>query len=244
MIIRVIIVIISIALFLLLESSYCLLRRRKDLKRFRVIGDIDNDVKFADHSDEARDRKGTFLRYCIFSFIDSAMFFLFKITGYIPLHFVRKFFYRFIFHIRIGRNVVIYYGLETRCPWNIEIGDGSIIGDRCILDARYGIKVGNNVNISSGVWMWSLQHDVNSATFSSDGQGGMITIGDRAWVSSRVNILPGIKVAEGCVVACGAVVTRDCSDDYSVYGGIPAKKIGSRNPKLTYEFDGKHRWFI
>lgn len=55
--------------------------------------------------------------------------------------------YRSVFYMKIGKNTVIYYGLESRCLWNIEIGNGSIIGDYCILDARNGIKIGENVNM-------------------------------------------------------------------------------------------------
>lgn len=148
------------------------------------------------------------------------------------------------FKMTIEKNAVIYYGLETRYPWNIKIGKGSIIGDHAILDARYGIEIGENVNISTGVWMWTLQHDVNSETFGTHGQGGKIIIKDRAWISSRTSILPNIVVEEGCVVAAGAVLTKSCDSAFSIYGGVPAKRIGARNCNLTYDFDGRHRLFI
>lgn len=58
-----------------------------------------------------------------------------------------------------------------------------------------------------------------------------------------VTILPGVTVNDGCVVASGAVVTKDC-EAYGIYAGIPAKKIGVRNSNLQYEFDGSHDWFL
>ncbi len=234
---RAIILIIMIVCCMLVESAYCYLRKKKDSIQ------INNSIKRNRHPDAIKAGNQPF-RHMLTDCLDGAAFLFFKMTGYIPFHFVRNMIYRSVFHMKIGKRVVIYYGLESRCPWNIEIGRGSIIGDRCILDARYGIRIGENVNLSTGVWIWTLQHDINSPSFSSDGQGGQVVIDDMAWISSRTSVLPGVHIGEGCVVACGAVVTKDCCDCYTVYGGIPAGKIGSRQRNLVYEFDGRHRFFL
>lgn len=57
-----------------------------------------------------------------------------------------------------------------------------------------------------------------------------------------VTVLPKTKIYEGAVVAAGAVVTKNC-EAYTIYGGIPAKKIGERSKKLFYEFTGRHEVF-
>lgn len=171
-------------------------------------------------------------------------FISFKVVGYIPSHFVRKLLYKYVYHMILGKNCVIYYGLEARSPWNITIGDGTIIGDHAIMDARYGICIGKNVNISSGVWIWTLQHDLNSPDFGVAGQGNAVEIADRAWISSRTTILPGMKVLEGDVLASGAILTKSFEKPFQIYGGVPAKHIGDRNKELTYVFDGKHRMFL
>jgi len=178
------------------------------------------------------------------SIVGDFTFLMFKVTGYIPCHIVRNFLYKNIFKMKIGRNTVIYFGLEARCPWNIIIGNNSIIGDHAILDARYGIYIGDNVNLSTGVWMWTLQHDVNAEDFTTSGQEGSIYVGNRAWISSRTVLLPGISIAEGVVVASGAVVTKSIKTSFSIWGGVPAKIIGKRNEHLNYEFDGNHRAFL
>lgn len=84
---------------------------------------------------------------------------------------MRNFLYRNIFRVHIGKNAVIYYGAEIRSPWNLHIGEGSVIGDRAILDARNGIYIGENVNLSSGVWIWTLQHNVNDPYFATNNEG-------------------------------------------------------------------------
>ena len=66
--------------------------------------------------------------------------------------------------------MVIYYGAEIRAPWNIHIGEGTVIGDKAILDGRSGIKIGKNVNFSTGVWIWTNQHKVNDISFGIEGK--------------------------------------------------------------------------
>lgn len=164
-------------------------------------------------------------------------------TAIIPSHHVRMLMYKYVYAMTIEKNVVIYYGAEIRAPWRISIGEGTIIGDKVILDGRSGISIGKNVNFSTGVWLWTLQHDVNSPDFSSDGQDAPIVIGNRAWLSCRTVVLPGVSIGEGAVIAAGSVVTKDV-EAYSINGGIPNKKIGERNNNLTYNFDGTHLHFL
>ena len=165
------------------------------------------------------------------------------LTANIPSHHIRMFLYRHVYAMNIGKKVVIYYGAEIRSPWMISIGEGTVIGDKAILDGRSGIYIGKNVNFSTGVWLWTLQHDVNSPFFSTEGQEAPIVIGDRAWISCRTVILPGVKIGEGAIIAAGSVVTKDV-EAFSIHGGVPNKKIGERNNNLTYNFDGSHCHFL
>lgn len=228
---------------LLMVSIFCWLMKKKDTKRLASLqqgaSGVHRETKFSSKS-SLKSR----MMFGLVTAVGDFVFLMFKIVGYVPCHMVRMLFYKYVFHMDIAENVVIYYGLEARYPWNIKIGRGSIIGDHAILDARFGIEIGENVNLSTGVWMWTLQHDVHSPTFGIEGEGKRIRIGDRAWISSRSTILPGCTVEEGCVVAASAVVTKSCSEPFGIYGGVPAKKIGVRNQNLIYVFDGGHRRFL
>lgn len=63
-----------------------------------------------------------------------------------------------------------------------------------------------------------------------------VIIKDDVWIGSNVTILKGVTIAEGCVIASGSVVTHS-TESYSVYGGIPAKKLKNR---FTPEELSKH----
>ena len=130
-----------------------------------------------------------------------------------------------------------------RAPYNVLIGEGSIIGDKAMLDGLNGIIIGNNVNLSTGVWIWTEQHNPQCKYFSCIDQGAPVIIKDRAWISYRAVILPRVTVGEGAVIAAGAVVTKNV-EPFTIYGGVPAKKIGNRNKDLEYIFDGKYLPFF
>lgn len=162
-------------------------------------------------------------------------------TGRIPSHRIRCALYRF-FGMRMGRRAVVYGGAEVRRPEWIEIGDGSIVGNEAILDGRLGIRIGRNVNMSTGVWIWTVQHDYRDSGFAD--VGGPVVIKDHAWISCRVVILPGVTIGEGAVVGAGSVVTKDV-EDFAVVGGVPAKRIGERPRNIKYDLGaGDHIPFI
>lgn len=149
-----------------------------------------------------------------------------------------------VFKIQLHNTARIYKWREIRVGSKISIGKGSIIGSDVILDGRHGIVIGQSVNISSEVALWTLQHDPQSTDFST--KGGTIVIEDRAWISFRTTILPGVSIGQGAVVAAGSVVTKDVAP-YTIVGGIPAKQIGTRNPEVQYTWNDSYKnsaWFI
>lgn len=160
--------------------------------------------------------------------------------GFLPSFYLRNLFYKQIFMVKMDKTVTIHFGAEIRCHERLEIANKSIIGDRVLLDARNGIFIGKNVNISSNVSIYTEQHDHRDSLFGN--KGGRVEIKDRVWIGPNVIILPTVKIGEGAVIAAGAVVTKDVAP-FSIMAGIPAKKIGERNRKINYEFSGEHGCF-
>lgn len=162
--------------------------------------------------------------------------------GLVPSVSVRRFMYR-LSGVQMGKRCVFHWRTEIRNPEMLTVGNGSIIGDNALLDAHRYLVIGNNVNISSNVSIYTGQHDYRSPKFASDLRKPMkVTIGDRAWLGCNVIVLPGVKIGEGAVCCAGCVVTKDVAP-YDVVAGIPAKKVAERPRCLTYEFDGKTCWF-
>jgi acetyltransferase-like isoleucine patch superfamily enzyme len=177
-------------------------------------------------------------------YINGLIFYSMIQTGRISFHATRNIIYRDVFKIKMGKNVIIYGGVEIRGSNRLIIGKGSIIGHHSVLDARNTIEIGENVNFSHGVWLWTEQHNYNNSDFSCvSSKKKMIKIYDRVWLGPRVIVLPGCTIGEGAVVGAGAIVTKDI-EPYTINVGIPARKVGERNKDLTYVFDGKPIPFI
>jgi acetyltransferase-like isoleucine patch superfamily enzyme len=136
-----------------------------------------------------------------------------------------------LFGAKIDHTAVLYGGFEIRSPRKLTIGANTCIGHRATLDARGGLTIGNNVNFSSEVMIWTAQHDYRDPLFGTDFKP--VIIGETAWLGPRCIILPGVTIGEGAVVAAGAVVTKDI-DAYTVVGGVPAQKISDRPNGLSY----------
>jgi acetyltransferase-like isoleucine patch superfamily enzyme len=149
----------------------------------------------------------------------------------LPFHTFRIWLLRML-KANIGNNVGLYRGFEVRRPSKLSIGNSTVIGHGALLDARMGLTIGNNVNLSNEVMIWTLHHDYNDTGFAA--VGSPVVIEDYVWLCSRAIILPGVTIGKGAVVAAGAVVARDVLP-YTVVGGVPAKKIADRNRDLTYD---------
>lgn len=161
---------------------------------------------------------------------------LFQVST-IPSCHLRKWIYK-AFGANIGSKVVFHFKTEIRAPHLLTVGKGCIIGDNAILDARRGLTLGDNVNLSSNVSIYTLQHDHRDPHFRCAEEGGEVKIDDRVWIGSNVIVLPGVHIGEGAVCCAGCVVTKDV-EPYAVVAGIPARKVNERPMKLKYEFDGK-----
>jgi acetyltransferase-like isoleucine patch superfamily enzyme len=171
------------------------------------------------------------LKFRLWLLLHGFKFLVLRLIGLLPTHWARRLAYRGM-GLKLGRRATIYMGAEIRHPAAIEIGEGTVIGHHAIPDARSGLRIGRNVNFSTGVWIWTVHHDFRSPAFAD--VCGPVTIGDHAWLGCRVVVLPGVTIGEGAVVAAGAVVTKDVPL-YTMVAGKPARKIADRPRDVKFD---------
>lgn len=160
-------------------------------------------------------------------------------VGYVPCHFYRRFVYRF-FGMKIGSGSTLHMYARFYNPFNIRIGEDSIVGEGAVLDGRDKLVIGNHVDIATDVMIYNAQHDVKDPNFKA--VQAPVMIEDYVFIGPRAIILPGVTIKKGAVVGAGAVVTRDVGEGIIV-GGVPAKQIGERDIKnLNYRL-GRAAWF-
>ena len=58
-------------------------------------------------------------------------------------------------------------------------------------------------------------------------KNGEIYLDENVWIGGGATVLDGIIIKKGCVIGAGSVVTKN-TEEYGIYVGNPARKIGNR----------------
>ncbi|NJB35398.1 acyltransferase [Croceivirga sp. JEA036] len=121
--------------------------------------------------------------------------------------------------LTIGRN--FYIGRDSQIETDCVIGDNVIFGNCVAIVGKYDHhfqQIGYPIRLASRI---------RDDHYDWKGKGQLTRIEDDVWVGYGSIIMSGVTLAKGCIIAAGAVVTRD-TEPYSIYGGNPAKKIANR----------------
>jgi len=119
----------------------------------------------------------------------------------------------------------------------IDLGDGVWVWHHSIIDGSNGVRVGDGVQI--GAWVGIFSHSSHVAIrlhgrdyINVDKHSRLgyvrapVEIGEFSFIGAGACVLPGVTIGRGCLVAAGAVVSRDVPD-FAIVAGNPAKVIGS-----------------
>ena len=132
--------------------------------------------------------------------------------------------------------------IETRVAINtfhgeVVLGNASSIGIGSIVIGP--VSIGDNSTIAQHVFI-SGENRVHTGTStgllrSADAvEVKPVKIGSGVWVGANVTILPGVTIGDACIIAAGAVVTKDVPDG-SVVAGVPAKVIKQVADEKSYD---------
>jgi len=113
---------------------------------------------------------------------------------------------------------------------SIKIGNNVGINHYCFIGVRGDIEIGDNVIFGPRVNIFSENHNFNRIDIPIKEQGvtkDKTIIGNDVWIGANVSIMSGVKIGNSCIIAAGAVVSKDI-EDYSIVGGVPAKLIKKR----------------
>jgi dTDP-4-amino-4,6-dideoxy-D-glucose acyltransferase len=163
----------------------------------------------------------------------------------------------------IGDNVLISNKTSIYNPQNITIGSNVRIDDFVILSPSIELIIGNYVHIgcytsiigkgiisisdfcgiSGRVSIYSSSDDYTGLGMTNPMipdeykrvTNGDIYIGKHTIIGSGSVILPNVNIGDGVSIGALTLISKNC-EEYSIYSGIPANKIGKRLKKfLKYE---------
>lgn len=114
----------------------------------------------------------------------------------------------------------------------LVIGQDCAINSGVVIYTGNGIRIGDAVLIAANCTLAPTNHAFGDTGRRIRDQGflaskGGIVIGDDVWLGANVVVLDGAVIGQGCVVAAGSVVRGEL-DPYSIYAGVPAKRVGAR----------------
>ena len=130
-----------------------------------------------------------------------------------------------LFGAQLGQRVSVYQSARIWAPWNLEMAEGSCLGDFVDAYCVDKIKLGKGAIVSQYAFLCTASHDytdINRPLITAP-----IEIGAHAWVTADVFVAPGVTIGEGAVVTARSSVFANI-DPWMVASGNPAEVIRAR----------------
>ena len=129
------------------------------------------------------------------------------------------------FGAKLGKGANVLPSCRIWQPWKLEMGAYSCLSERVDCYNADRIRLGDQVTVSQDAFLCTASHDITSPIMELT--TAPLILKDQCWVCARAIILPGVTLGEGCVVAAGAVVTKNIAP-WTIVGGNPATALGKR----------------
>ena len=108
---------------------------------------------------------------------------------------------------------------------NIHLGEGVFINTNSYLMDCADITIGSHTFIGPYCGIYTAAHPMRYKYRNIGLEKAIpVSIGENCWLGANVSVMPGVKIGNGCVIAAGAVVTKDIPDN-AVAAGVPAKIV-------------------
>lgn len=112
-----------------------------------------------------------------------------------------------------------------RCDYgsNIQVGKRFYANFDCVVLDVCRVEIGRNCLLGPGVHIYTATHPLSAEKrIAGLEYGKPVTIGDDVWIGGRAVLNPGVTVGDSSVIASGAVVTEDVSENVVVQGNPAA----------------------
>ena len=112
----------------------------------------------------------------------------------------------------------------------VTIGSKTVLGRDNTINAFLSISIGSECILSDSIYVCDFDHRISSVDTAIRNQGiikSPVIVGSDVWVGTKVSVLRGSHLGDGCVVGANSVV-KGSFKPLSVVAGVPAKVIRMR----------------
>jgi putative colanic acid biosynthesis acetyltransferase WcaF len=148
----------------------------------------------------------------------------FRTTPRWALHGWRRFLLR-CFGAKVGAGCRIAPSCRVWAPWNLTMGEFSVLGDGVDCYSMGRITIGSKVAVSQRSFLCTGSHDVRS--LSRPLITGPIVIEDHVWIAAESFVHPNVVIRQGAVIGARSVVVHEMPA-WSICAGHPCRKIKDR----------------
>ena len=129
------------------------------------------------------------------------------------------------FGAEVGAGCRIAPSCRVWAPWNLIMGEFSVLGPGVDCYSMGRITIGSKVAVSQRSFLCAGSHDVRllSRPLTTD----PIVIEDHVWIAAESFIHPNVVIREGAVIGARSVVIKDMPA-WSICAGNPCRRIRSR----------------
>ncbi len=122
---------------------------------------------------------------------------------------------------------------------DVEMGDQCSVWFNAVVRGDVNsIRMGNKVNIQDGAVIHCTYEKtkVNLGNNVSVGHNALVhgcTVEDNVLIGMGAIVMDNCHIEENCIIAAGAVLLEGTRvESWSIYAGVPAKKVKSLSPEL------------
>lgn len=134
-----------------------------------------------------------------------------------------------MFGAKIASTATISRTVEISSPWNLEMGENSMIGHHSWVMCSGKVSIGCQCTVGEYVKILAGSHNVRSKSYKPVTPG--VDVRDHAWVATGAMLVSAgardLRVGEGAVVAAGAVVFSNVRK-WTIVVGNPAEYLTDR----------------
>lgn len=123
-----------------------------------------------------------------------------------------------VFGTKVHGRPFVHQRARIQIPWNVELYNGSCLGDRANLYSLDRITIGEGAVVAQEAYLCTGTHEFSNPTLPL--MTAPITVQARSFIGARAFVLPGVTIGERAVIGACSVVTRS----------IPGAMVARGNP--------------